>query len=394
MRIAMPCRQHPDHLAGGLSIASWNFARAARDAGHEVVYMTAQRPDGFDGGEKRDGMTIIWLPKAGDGPQGYPQYWDELDYVFMKHHQARPFDIVHSQSSGACQLVGGMGGANRLRDMGIPSIWHDHGSGWGLLQNRINEIGLFGMGKFDDDILKQLGELYVSPFHELIEPDMLYMRRYTKILATSSISYRDFQTRFALTNVELCYCSVKMDVGQARATHENDPPVVAFFAYGLDQTAKGVLGGLKSLLHIKDRISIKLIGGGTKSVAFAQENFPKVEATGLLPEAQAIRELEKSDVLFECSVQHLGNNLTGLTALGLGVPVVAYPTNGHCDMIGDNEAGVLVDPLDEVDICLGILLAAKERFIRGHEGIKRFLKMYSIQAASARLNEIYMGLIE
>ena len=61
MKVGVVCREHPRHWSGGFAIAAWNTARAARLAGVDVTFITAERPDGFSGVEVVDGVRVVWL---------------------------------------------------------------------------------------------------------------------------------------------------------------------------------------------------------------------------------------------------------------------------------------------------------------------------------------------
>ena len=395
MNICMFSRQHSTHAgAGGLGIAAGHTAQAAHDASHEVVFVTTQRSDGFSGESQHGGVQLHWLPIATNHADGVPRYWELIKELLPKLHAKHKFDLVHSQSGAAASLVGATGGPNVLTQMGLPCIMQDHGLGPAELQDMLNVEAFHRTGTkaFPKSVHQFMDSLYLSNFRGLIEPDMMYMRRYKKILATSSVSKWDLMTRYGLTNVELFLHCIYGVNGVARAA--SPMPVVLFFAANLDHPYKSAMSGLTALVPIKDKITIKLIGKGPKAAEFAKANFPRVDVLGFIPEQQAIKELGTSDILVECSLHHRGLNLTGITAIGMGVPVVAYPTGGHADMVGeDSDAGMLVDPFKPAELRDAVLWIAEARARYSARAIERFKRLFSPEIAGKRLSQIYEAAI-
>jgi glycosyltransferase involved in cell wall biosynthesis len=336
MKILMSCRQHPYHLCGGLAIASWNTARAAVAAGHEVHYITGAHPSKEFSDE--DGVKVHWLKGMSHEADGY-----QFLYAYLRQNAdklAAEYDLFHSQSSALTPLL----------DQGRPIIFQDHGTQLAAMQDDHNQtaFGLQHTPFYKTNI--PYHKLYAEFINHIDGKEIDYLRRFNRVLATSKISQMDLCTRYYLTNVRLFYhCIYDLP---APVVPNNRKPVVAFFAFGLDSPQKAVEYGMRQLLPIKDKIKVKVIGMGTVVPNFARANFPDVQVTGYLKEQDAIREFQEADVLFECSCHHRGTNLTAITALGLGIPVVAYPTSGHMDLIGEEaltqtygRGGAIVDPI-------------------------------------------------
>lgn len=396
MRVCMLSREHSSHAgAGGLAIAAGNTARVAAEAGHEVVLVTTQRSDGFSGWSEEAGVQVYWLPLAVKDGAGTPGFWAAVEKLFPSLHAKRKFDLVHGQSGAAASLVGATGGPNVLAKLGLPCVMQDHGLGPAEFQDMLN-VAAFqrtGATKFKDSVYRFMDSLYLTNFRGLAEPDMLYMRRYARILATSSISKWDLMTRYGLTNVDLfLHCIYGVD-GKVRKAAQ--PPVILFFALSLDNPYKSALCGLKALVPIKDKITVRLIGRGPKSAAFAKANFPRVEAMGFIPEKKAIDALKTTDVLVECSLHHRGLNLTGITALGMGVPIVTFPTGGHIDMVGEHgEAGILVDPLKPEELRKAVLKVAATREKYSSGALDRFRTLFAPPVVGKRLSRIYASVMK
>jgi glycosyltransferase involved in cell wall biosynthesis len=223
------------------------------------------------------------------------------------------------------------------------------------------------------------------------ESDWVHMRRYGMVLATSHVSEVDFRTRLCLTNVRLFYHCIYLPPGvsRGRGVVRKGKPTVAVFAGDLDSPWKCGERWLSELLPLKGEVKLLLIGRGPGVEAYARKNFPEVEATGHLPEEKAMAALAGADVLYEPSIHHIGLNLTGISDIGLGVPVVAFPTAGHSDLVGNNEAGIIVDPADPEDIVAGVRDAISSRLLLSHGAVDRFESMFHPRVVSKRIRALY-----
>jgi glycosyltransferase involved in cell wall biosynthesis len=380
MKAAVICRQHPIHFNGGLAIAAWNTARAAADAGVDVLFMTAQRPDGWAGVDVIDGVRVLWL--SGAHHADYSRWHPVIDSVFGAYHKAEKFDLVHCHGYSGSPIA--------TRGVDVPILFHDHGSKEGYAQSVLADSFLRthpeksppNVSTFHDDV-------FFSNAQPAGEPDAVHMRQYDRVIATSRISFMDFRTRYMLTNARLLYHCI-YGLGDYVYHIPNEvKPRVAVFAGDLDNPWKVGVWSLKKLLPIKDKILLILIGVGTQCAEFAQANFPQCRCRGHLLEKEAMEDLWLADVLFEPSTHHIGLNLTGISALGLGVPIVAYPTAGHYDLIGDdNEAGLVIDPVTD-DVCDSIMSVIQHHKTKSSECRARFSRIFSPDTCSHRIKEIY-----
>lgn len=388
MKILMSCRQHPHHLCGGLSIASWNTAKAARDAGHEVLYITGARPDMEH--SDIDGIHVHWLKGMSHEADGYPFFYKWLSDNFDNIMKDFEPEILHSQSSALTPLL----------DRGVPIIFHDHGTMLAAMQDDFNQTAFGQKHTPFYDAKVPYYQMY-GQFTNFIEgKEINYLRRFSRVLATSQISAADLRTRYYLTNVRLFYhCIYGIDPAWAAADVLHEPPTVGFFALGLDSPQKSVIFGMKQLLPIKNKIRIKVVGRGNAVPKFAKAHFPHVDVVGYVKEEQAIAELRAMDVLFECSCHHRGTNLTAITALGLGIPVVAYPTSGHMDLVGGNAAettfgpgGALVDPFDANGAAAAIMHIIQHHSSFSASAAAHFNSRFSPRICAEALNKIYTEL--
>lgn len=221
MKILMSCRQHPFHLCGGLSIASWNTAQAARDAGHEVTYITGSHPSKVDSEE--DGIKVHWLPGMHHDSTGYP-----ILYKWLADHAAElvdKFDIFHSQSSALTSLL----------DKGIPTIFQDHGTQLAALQDDINMTVIL-QSKFNIVITASFRKdlPYTEMYNDLtlcIEGrEVDYLRRFDRVLATSQVSAMDLWTRYYLKNVRIFHHPIYgLPPAKPRPVLDAALPVIGFF---------------------------------------------------------------------------------------------------------------------------------------------------------------------
>jgi len=385
MKILMSCRQHPYHLCGGLSIASWNTAKIARDIGHEVVYLTGARPDKVASVE--EGIQVYWLKGMSHEADGYDFLYNHLRNTASR--LADEFDLFHSQSSALTPLL----------DTGKPIVFQDHGTMMAAMQDDHNQNAFGQKHTPFYDTKVPYHKMYGEFTRFIAGKEVDYLRRFTRVLSTSEISFMDLCTRYYLKNVRLFHHAI-YGVENSTPRASNNLPVVGFFALGLDSPQKSVIHGMKQLLPIKDKVMIKVVGRGNKVPKFAKENFPHVKVTGYLKENEAIDALKEMDVLFESSCHHRGCNLTAITALGLGIPVVAYPTGGHMDLIGEEGlvqefgvGGALIDPM-KGNACNTIMHILKNRPRFSESAIKHFNEVFSPKACAENLKAIYEEICE
>lgn len=394
MKICVICREHPTlHFNGGLSIAAWNTARAARDAGYDILFVTASHPTTPTASQpiNEEGIDVLCLGNAkhDDYASWSPmvkKWWDEEGHK-------KDFDLIHCHGYSGWPIA--QAGCEP------PIIFHDHGSKAGYLQTVMTDSVLRDGGV----VPPQMAEFYMQTYQGTPAPagedDWTHMRRYNTVIATSHISEMDFRTRYCLTNVELFYHPIYVPTWETEhETIENPPigdrkkrPVVAVFAGDLDNPWKCGVHWLKLLEPLKDEIHLLLIGKGPVVADYAAEHFTSSYATGHVSEKVALNCLAKADVLYEPSTHHIGLNLTGISAIGLGVPVVAFPTAGHTDLIGDCDAGVVVDPTKSEMLLIAIRHVIKERETFSHNAKVRFEEMFSPKRAAKRIDEIYRNML-
>lgn len=390
MKIAVICREHPDHYNGGLSIAAWNTARAAAENPDcKVTFITSQRPDGFADAEVRNGVKIIWM--AGTSNRDYPGFLSTVAGAFPVYQQQHGFDLVHGHGYSAASLA-----VNPKARCGLPIIFHDHGSKISYAQSVLNAAVLGHDPTWALENQRYLGATYFGPQGPIDESDFAHMRRYDAVVATSTPSYVDFTSRYMLTNVYKLLHPMYQDAPVPRLMGvDPQDPLIALFSGDLFSPWKvhrpSVLK-LSPILRPNGRCRLSLIGGRGSLLheKLVAEGLP-TEAVAYygdyLTEVDALRRLKQCSVLFECSIHHMGTNLTGLSALMLGIPVVAFPTGGHIDMVGQ-KTGLLVDPVNG-DIPGVVGGAVKNSAILGQAARSRFERKFSPHVARARMIEIY-----
>jgi glycosyltransferase involved in cell wall biosynthesis len=386
MKVGVICRQHPKHFNGGLAIAAWNTARAAADAGVDVLFMTAERPDGFSGVELIDGVRVLWL--KGAHHSDYYRWHPVISQVFATYHAAEKFDVVHCHGYSGAPIA--------IRGIDVPILFHDHGSKEGYAQSVLSDSVLrthvtatpLNVAGFHDDV-------FFRPAQPAGESDFAHMRQYDRVLATSMISFMDFRTRYMLTNARLFYhCIYAVREVSSWIPERSSPPVVAVFAGNIDNPWKAGVYALARLISIRNQIKLLLIGEGPECAKFAKVNFPQQEYVPHCSERAALEHLRTADVLFEASTHHIGLNLTGISAIGLGVPVVTYPTSGHYDLIGENgEAGLVIDPCTD-SVGMAIMKVIAEHDVKSRGARERFEKMFSPEVCSRRILELYKEVLD
>jgi glycosyltransferase involved in cell wall biosynthesis len=388
MKVAVVCREHPQHYNGGFAIAAWNTARAAAEAGVDVTYITAERPDGFADAEMRNGVKIIWM--KGTTNVDYPKFLETVKAAFPTYHVQHRFDLIHCH---------GYSGASLARDKearcGLPILFHDHGSKLSYAQSVLSHRLLTGENTnlWENQHGHFLDDTFFRGAAPAFESDFKHMRHYDGVIATSTISQMDFFSRYMLKNVHLFLHPIYKRATIRTIRSANETPVIALFCGDLSNPWKihvpSVLK-LAPILKPRGRCVMVLIGGNPEPLAktLKDAGIDGVLCTGHLPEAKALHELSMSDVMFECSISHMGTNLTGLSALSVGVPVIGFPTGGHLDMIG-TQMGCLVDPMSD-DLCSVFNTVINYREIHSLAATRRYERKFSPSVAGPSIRAVYL----
>lgn len=386
-RVLMVCRQHPKHHHGGLATAAWATAKAARDAGWEVVFATAQHPKK---GKKKQrsqetGIAVAWLPGCGHNPGDYPKFHKALRKAFPALQKEFGFQLIHTHSSGAAPLI----------ECGLPVVFQDHGLRLSMAQNKINRARL-GEPELRKKALEEIGprteEMHFSQAPRLPCPESEFLRSCAKVLVLNTETLWEVRTRYFLTNAEVFHYPV-YDLKPFAPWQPRSRPVIAMCASNLDNPEKGIRAGLKLLAPLKKRIKMRLIGPGTETPVLAKQLFKDVRVTGWIEQKQLREELGTADVFFEASNHHHGLNSTSVFALGLGVPVVGLPIPGTWEATDNGRAGMVVSPYDSQAACAGVLHVAAERLSFAPAAQAWFDLEFSPKRAAAHLDGIYGRLI-
>lgn len=95
------------HGIGGMQDHTRDLVRGLAAAGHDVEVITAQHPDGVLD-ETKGGARWWYLPFAPKGvrtPRRNPRWLRASYEKFVERHAVQPFDVVHSESTSAIELL-------------------------------------------------------------------------------------------------------------------------------------------------------------------------------------------------------------------------------------------------------------------------------------------------
>jgi len=380
MRVCLACREHPLHFNGGYSIAAWNTAKCLTMNGNEVTYWTSALPGDAYGHQTIDGIEVQFLPGTSNiDPVQFQKVFAE---AFKIHKADYKWDVLHCQGDSGAEAV--------RAEAEIPAILQDHGSRIAYLQTMINDW-IYRRQPGLPDIMEWVATSYVKPAFPYNEPEYFHDRRYKLVLATSTTAKIDFETRHFLTNVRLFLQPIF--VPKVARVKKHDIPLIALFAGDLDCEWKCGVVGLDKLAATGLKYDLLMIGLASPGlVARAKTQARNVTALGHISEAEVFNQLPEADMTFECSTHHLGLNMTGPTSLGCGVPVIAYPTAAHRDVVGNNQAGILVDPESPTELKNAIETIMSKPNLYQDQSLKRFDDLFSPQAARDTLKGIYAEL--
>jgi glycosyltransferase involved in cell wall biosynthesis len=174
----------------------------------------------------------------------------------------------------------------------------------------------------------------------------------------------------------------ELEVATFRQQYKITPGTLCLLNVGANHPRKNIDRVLEAISVLKDKgLPIKFIKAGAD---FTNEQKQFIQARGLEPYIQYVGKPDKAalvklynaaDILIAPSL-HEGFGITLLEAMACGTPVVTSNKSAMPEVVED--AGILVDPLNSVDIAAAIIQLYhnpqdhQEMTIRGLERVKAF----------------------
>jgi glycosyltransferase involved in cell wall biosynthesis len=191
------------------------------------------------------------------------------------------------------------------------------------------------------------------------------------LMAPTEVVIKDLK-HYGYTNTVLWTRGVDLDIFKMQESRvlESEPPI--FLCVGRVAVEKNI----EAFLELKLPGSKWVVGDGP-ALEGLKNKYPHVNYLGVLQQEELAKVYAAADVfVFPSKTDTFG--LVLLEAMACGLPVAAYPVTGPIDVLGDSDAGVMRENLQEA--CLLALRIPKE-------SARKHAEKFSWQAASEQFLE-------
>lgn len=191
------------------------------------------------------------------------------------------------------------------------------------------------------------------------------------LMAPTEVVIKDLK-HYGFTNTVLWTRGVDLDIFKMQESRvlESEPPI--FLCVGRVAVEKNI----EAFLELKLPGSKWVVGDGP-ALEGLKNKYPHVNYLGVLQQEELAKVYAAADVfVFPSKTDTFG--LVLLEAMACGLPVAAYPVTGPIDVLGDSDAGVMRENLQEA--CLLALRIPKE-------SARKHAEKFSWQAASEQFLE-------
>jgi glycosyltransferase involved in cell wall biosynthesis len=396
MRICIVTFIVPQHAIGGMQDHTRDLARGLVRAGHEVEVITSRHPEGKRE-EVVDKVRYVFV----DAPrhQNHPVWLRESYATFVRLHAARPFDVIHSESSCAVEHV--RRGVHRQ----VPLVAMFHGALLGAVRARLRS-GL--RAKRPVPILRALRQVQWLATHEHFRHGNWYRFRACEAIVPSRQQVKDTYRSCLLkpSRVHVVPNGIDADlfwprpVEDARAELDlGDGPLVA--CVGRLSRDKGIHHALHALAHLDgDSAGARLliVGDGEErerleKLARVLRVDTRVMFTGPQPPEKVPSYLAAADVFLFPTERDEAAPLVLPQAMGCARPVIASRMGGITEVMGDTgEHGMLVPPGDVRSIVDALHTLLRDEALRrrlGEAARERVLAEYTVERMVERTLDVY-----
>ena len=391
------------HGIGGMQDHTRDLARGLVRAGHKVEVITTRHPEGLVR-EERHGARWNFVQAHGRHKRVPFHHggWlrGSLD-LFRERHAARLFDVVHSESTSALELV------RRGEHRRVPLVVEYHGTLLSLLRAA---RGRARRGGARERIREAKGVVWLLGMH--FQRGECFRFRDCEWIVPSRQQFEDTRRgEFALrsrghvvpngVDTDLFRPSERREL-RAELGLGDEPTLVSV---GRLNVEKGFDIAIRSLAAVQRSIPnarLLIVGRGEEQDALEALTArlgldSAVTFVGPQPAEQVARYMAAADIFVFPTVREEAAPLVLPQAMACGVPVIASSIGGVTEVVAHpGQDGILIEPGDESALVKGIeeLLAddeARERM--GRAARERVLAEYTLERMVERTLEVYQQAI-
>lgn len=396
MRICIVTVASYAHGIGGMQAHSADLCRGLVEAGHEVEVVSARHRDGLTQTEHL-GATWHFVDATARRP-GRP--YRNRDWLrasadaFAELHAARPFDVVHSESTSALGLL------RRGVHRNVPVAVKFHGNYLGLAAATI------GRGVRESGIGPRVREakhlVWLTAGH-VIPPDFVRFRACEAMVPSRQQldgTVRSFLLHRARVHVVPNGISVEDFAAPGRDEARKSlglgtGPIL--LCVGRLARDKGFATAIEALARLESDARLLVLGSGPERALLEQTArrtgvSDRVDFLGSKPRAEVVHHLAASDVFVFPTERDEAAPLVPLEAMAAGLPVVASDIGGGAELIESGKNGLLVPPasVDSLARAIDSLLADDAlRRRMGEAARERIVERYTIEAMTRQTVAVY-----
>jgi glycosyltransferase involved in cell wall biosynthesis len=396
MRICIVTVASYAHGIGGMQAHSADLCRGLVEAGHEVEVVSARHRDGLTQTEHL-GATWHFVDATARRP-GRP--YRNRDWLrasadaFAELHAARPFDVVHSESTSALGLL------RRGVHRNVPVAVKFHGNYLGLAAATI------GRGVRESGIGPRVREakhlVWLTAGH-VIPPDFVRFRACEAMVPSHQQldgTVRSFLLDRARVHIVPNGISVEDFAAPGRDEARKSlglgtGPIL--LCVGRLARDKGFATAIEALARLESDARLLVLGSGPERALLEQTArrtgvSDRVDFLGSKPRAEVVRHLAASDVFVFPTERDEAAPLVPLEAMAAGLPVVASDIGGGAELIESGKNGLLVPPasVDSLARAIDSLLADDAlRRRMGEAARERIVERYTIEAMTRQTVAVY-----
>ena len=398
MRICIVTVASYAHGIGGMQAHSADLCRGLVEAGHEVEVITARHLDGLAQTEHLGG---IWhFQDATSRKAGRPfrnrDWLTASAAAFDQLHAARPFDVVHSESTSALGLL------RREVHRRVPVATKFHGNYLGLvgatLRRARDESGVQPRVRE----AKHLAWLTAGHFVPL---DVVVRFRACEAMVPSRQQLDGTIRSYFLdrSRVHVVPNGISVDDFDAHGREEARKtlglgPEPILLSVGRLARDKGFATAIQALARIASPDArLVILGSGPERPILEQAArkagvSDRVDFLGAKPRNEVVDYLAAADVFLFPTERDEAAPLVPLEAMASALPVVASDIGGGAELIEPGKSGVLVEPaavatwVKEID---SLLADDALRGRMGEAARERILQRYTIEAMTRQTVAVY-----
>lgn len=387
------------HGIGGMQDHTRELARGLAGRGHDVQVITARHPDGA-AEEPIDGATWHYVPAESTHPSLPRRHplWHPLSYAtFARLHEARPFDVVHSESSSAIGLI--EQGVHRR----VPMVAKLHGNVLSLLRasarrarqgGRAALVGEAKVAVWTAGLQLSHGHLWrLRPLEWMVpsREELAQTRRSLRLdpsrghVVPNGIDPSVFRPRDR--------AEVRAELGLGP-----EPLIVCVGRLERDKGSHHAIDALHALTDQVPDLRLLLVGEGPEGDALARRAADlgvadRVCLAGAQGRDVVAATMAAADVYLFPTERAEAAPLVLPQAMATGVPVIASQIGGITEVVErGQESALLVPPADH-----GALVGALARLLGdetlrervGRAGRERVLAEYTLERMIDRTLDVY-----